>query len=123
MIISGGYVLEFTKETGRIVIKDRDQNVVVSEPLKEGRMLTEFDSYRNVFQNEKQAQMHASVDGIRADSDEFTRVFHKKLYKCKVQFDFADNEAIYGFGSHEEGFGNFSVYSIRHCLPLCKNFQ
>lgn len=67
--------------------------------------------------------MHASVDEIRADSDEFTRVFHKKLYKCKVQFDFADNEAIYGFGSHEEGFGNFSVYSIRHCLPLCKNFQ
>lgn len=97
--------------------------MVVSEPLKEGRMLTEFDSYRNVFQNEKQAQVHASVDGIRADFDEFTRVFHKKLYKCKVQFDFADNEAIYGFGSHEEGFGNFSVYSIRHCLPLCKNFQ
>ena len=51
-------------------------------------------------------------------------VFDKKLYKCKLSFEFDADEAIYGFGSHEEGFGNLrgkrrELYqqNMKACVP------
>lgn len=123
-LVTRDYSLEISKMSGRIRIRDKEKSVIMSEPPKNGRTLTQFESYKNVFQNGGDVVFQDGVDGVRADSDNYSTVFYKKLCKCQLAFEFSDNEAIYGFGSHEEGFGNLRgkyryLYqqNMKACVP------
>ena len=123
-INSGDYTLSFNKQSGSIRVADKCGKTIYSENEHNSKELLEFDSYKNVFDFSKNATVDSNVDGARASSDEFTTVFNKKLYKCTLRFDFSQDEAIYGFGSHEEGFGNLrgkyrELYqqNLKACVP------
>lgn len=122
-LITKKYVLQLEKSTGRIVIRKGDR-IVMAEAEQDGKMLSEFDSYKNIFSDESDIKTSGSVDGVRVNADNYKKVFYKKLYKCKLSFSFQDQEALYGFGSHEEGFGNLrgkyrELYqqNLKACIP------
>lgn len=122
-LITKKYVLQLEKSTGRIVIRKGDR-IVMAEAEQDGKLLSEFDSYKNIFSDESDIKTSGSVDGVRVNADNYKKVFYKKLYKCKLSFSFQDQEALYGFGSHEEGFGNLrgkyrELYqqNLKACIP------
>lgn len=122
-LITKNYVLQLEKSTGRIVIRKGDR-IVMAEAEQDGKLLSEFDSYKNIFSDESDIKTSGSVDGVRVNADNYKKVFYKKLYKCKLSFSFQDQEALYGFGSHEEGFGNLrgkyrELYqqNLKACIP------
>ena len=122
-LITKNYVLELAKSTGRIVIRKGDR-IVMAEAEQNGKLLSEFDSYKNIFSDESDIKTSGSVDGVRVNADNYKKVFYKKLYKCKLSFSFQDQEALYGFGSHEEGVGNLrgkyrELYqqNLKACIP------
>src|SRR6185437_3520888 len=47
-----------------------------------------------------------SIDGVRATVVEHEAVFDREAFEAKLEFVFAEDEALFGVGSHEEGYGN-----------------
>lgn len=91
-----------TRRSGEITYKKTDGQIMsVQNPFKG---IEEFDVYKTVFDDKKESIK--SADGDRVQTKEKGKVLSKKLYRARVEFEFDDNEAIFGFGSHEEGFGN-----------------
>jgi alpha-D-xyloside xylohydrolase len=55
-------------------------------------------------ENDIQAELGA--DGLRASANTFKEVIDRKAYHTKLEFEWANGEALYGLGSHEEGMLN-----------------
>src|SRR6202000_1799874 len=47
-----------------------------------------------------------SIDGARAAAASCTTVFDRDAFEAKLEFAFAGDEALFGLGSHEEGYAN-----------------
>ena len=47
-----------------------------------------------------------NVDGVRIDARNVRQVVDRQAYHTKLEFEWADGEALYGLGSHEEGMFN-----------------
>ena len=71
-----------------------------------GRRLKSKAIHRNVFSDASSIDVGSSIDGARASTEDFLRVFDREAFEARVDFVFSPDEGIYGFGSHEEGYGN-----------------
>jgi alpha-D-xyloside xylohydrolase len=60
----------------------------------------------NVFDRNTEVATGQSIDGARATATAYTAVFDRTAFEAKLEFVFQDDEALFGLGSHEEGFGN-----------------
>ena len=76
------------------------------EPERGGKWLTAKDVYRNVFRKDAAVALGQSIDGARAAATNYETVFDRDAFEAKLEFVFADDEALFGLGSHEEGYGN-----------------
>lgn len=94
------------KTTGAIHYFDATGKLLLREPASGGKTLTAKKVFRNVFKSEAQIATGQNIDGARAAATEFETVFDRDAFKAKLEFQFADDEAIFGLGSHEEGYGN-----------------
>jgi len=61
---------------------------------------------RNVFNQEIQVATRESIDGARAAATDFRTVPDGEAFEAKLELEFSENEALFGLGSHEEGYGN-----------------
>ena len=98
--------LVVNKATGAISYFDDAGKLLLSESARGGKMLVPKKVYRNVFKQGAAAAIGQSIDGVRAAATEFETVFDRDAFEAKLEFVFAPDEAIFGFGSHEEGYGN-----------------
>ena len=98
--------LVVNKTTGAISYFDAADKLLLREPERGGKMLTPKKVFRNVFKTGAQTAASQSIDGARAAAAEFETVFDRDAFEAKLEFFFADDEAIFGLGSHEEGCGN-----------------
>ena len=80
--------------------------LLLHEPPRGGKALTPKKVFRNVFQQGGAVASGTSIDGARAAAAEFATVFDRTAFEAELSFQFAPNEAIFGLGSHEEGYGN-----------------
>lgn len=115
--------MEVELESGRISYFDSTGALVASEPKNGGKHLVETQVYRNVFSGEGGLEERQSVDGVKVFGGEFERVKDRMAYHAKVEFVFGE-EGLYGFGSHEEGYGNLRGKSrqlyqqnMKACVP------
>ena len=67
-----------------------------------GKELHEIDVEVSEFGEETTIADSQSVDGARARAVGVKKRVDRKACQTRLRFDFADDEAIYGFGSHEE---------------------
>ena len=107
--------------TGAFSYYDATGALLIREPQRGGKHLVETDVYRSVFSDTLQEQQ--TTDGVKAVADVLKTVKDRTAYHAKVEFEFG-NEALYGFGSHEEGYGNLrgksrQIYqqNMKACVP------
>ena len=95
-----------SKKTGSITYLDKNGNLLSREPERGGKWLTSKDVHINVYDKNAKSTGGQSIDGARASVNEFETVFDRKAFEAKLEFVFAADEAIFGLGSHEEGYAN-----------------
>lgn len=98
--------LVISRESGAIRYLDQAGNLLLSEPERGGKWLTPKKITRNVFDKDAGIAAGQSIDGARAAATDCTAVFDRDAFEAKLEFVFARDEALFGLGSHEEGYGN-----------------
>lgn len=98
--------LVVSKGTGAISYFDAVGKLLLREPWRGGKTLKPKRIYRNIFKQGTSVAAGQSIDGARAAATEFETVFDRDAFEAKLEFQFAEDEAIFGLGSHEEGHGN-----------------
>jgi alpha-D-xyloside xylohydrolase len=94
------------KATGALKYLDSKGRVLSQEPERGGKWLTPKVVTRNVFDKEAAIASGQSVDGARASAANYATVFDRNAFEAKLEFVFSEDEALFGLGSHEEGYGN-----------------
>ena len=92
-------------ETGAITYRDSTGMTLTQEPQRGGKHLVEMQVLRNVFSGEGELVQRQTADGVKVIGGEYETVPDRMAYHAKVEFIFGE-EGLYGFGSHEEGYGN-----------------
>lgn len=105
-ISTAALTLVVSRATGAIRYLDPAGHTLLAEPERGGKWLTPKKVFRNVFEKGAKVASGQSVDGARASVEAFEAVLDRDAFEAKLEFTFADDEALFGFGSHEEGFGN-----------------
>ena len=95
--------LEVTKASGAIRYLDASGKLLLAEQAKS---LTSKKLTRNVFRKDAAIAGGQSIDGARATAEDYETVFDRDAFEAKLELVFAENEALFGLGSHEEGYGN-----------------
>ena len=98
--------LEISKETAAIRYFDPAGILLLAESAHGGKSLNPRAITRNVFKKESTFAAGQSIDGARAQAGEYETVFDRDAFEARLDFEFAEDEALFGLGSHEEGFGN-----------------
>jgi alpha-D-xyloside xylohydrolase len=102
--------LVIDRQCGAIQYFDANGKLLLREPEPGGKRLTAKPVYRNVFvRNDADAfgqSVEQSVDGVRAEAAACESVLDRNAFEARLDFVFADDEALFGLGSHEEGYGN-----------------
>ena len=60
----------------------------------------------SVFDDATMTEDEKAVDGVRIHARNVRKVVDRQAYHTKLEFEWADGEALYGLGSHEEGMLN-----------------
>jgi len=106
LISTDALQLSIARDTGAITFRDGSGDLLLSEPNRGGKWLTPKDVFKNVYKKDSKTATGQSIDGARANAEEFERVFDRKSFEAKLELVFSDGEALFGLGSHEEGYGN-----------------
>ncbi len=93
------------KKAGAIAYFDPEGRLLMSEPARGGKWLTPIEVYRTRFSNATGASTDG-IDGVRVSAAESERILDRHAFQAKLEFVFAEDEALFGLGSHEEGYGN-----------------
>lgn len=98
--------LVVTKTSGAIAYFDATGRLLLREPVRGGKTLTPKKVFRNEFKRRPASAVTQSIDGVRAAAEDFESVFDRDAFEARLEFEFQENEAVFGLGSHEEGYGN-----------------
>ncbi|HXS13189.1 MAG TPA: glycoside hydrolase family 31 protein [Acidobacteriaceae bacterium] len=98
--------IRVNKSTGALTYFNVTGKVLMREPESGGRSLIPKPVTRNVFREGSVIATSQSIDGVRATVVEHEAVFDREAFEAKLEFVFAEDEALFGLGSHEEGYGN-----------------
>ncbi len=94
------------KQTAAFSYFNAKGELIAREPSRGGKSLMAVDVIKTVFDRNAEVKTGKSVDGMRAIVEEQARVVDRKAYHTKLEFEWEENEALYGLGSHEEGMLN-----------------
>lgn len=106
LVSTSALQLTVSKTTCAITYRDASGKILLDEPVRGGKWLTPKDVFKNIYAKDAKAATGQSIDGARASATDCERVFDRKAFEAKLEFVFAENEALFGLGSHEEGYGN-----------------
>jgi alpha-D-xyloside xylohydrolase len=103
---TGELTIQINKATLAFTYLDKTGQVLTREPARGGKTLVPTEVIRSVFDDEVNIQMGQSVDGVRSRAANVRQVVDRTAYHTKLEFEWAEDEALYGLGSHEEGVMN-----------------
>lgn len=94
------------KKTGAFAYCDAKGNLLVQEPSRGGKSLVPIDVHKPMFDDDAKLETGQGADGLRVRVDQVKMEVDRKAYRTRLEFEWADGEALYGLGSHEEGMFN-----------------
>ncbi len=106
VLSSGSLTIRMDKNSGQLAYFNAAGELLTRESEINGRTLTAKPVTRNIFAKNAQIATAQSIDGARAVVAEHKTVFDRYAFEAKLQFVLAADEALFGLGSHEEGYGN-----------------
>lgn len=86
--------------------QDKAGNLLVKEPAHGGKTLIPIDVVKCVIDENTQIEADQGIDGLRMRVSGIKKVVDRQAFQAKLEFEWADGEALYGLGSHEEGYFN-----------------
>lgn len=98
--------VEVNKLSGALTYRNGAGALLTREPPRGGKWLTPKEVYRNIFPKDPAFAFAQGIDGARVVATKYDTVFDRMAFEAKLEFLFSENEAIFGLGSHEEGYGN-----------------
>ncbi len=99
------------KATGALSYYGLDGGLLVREPDRGGKTLEPTDVIHTVYDDAGPVQVSQSVDGMRVNAADTREVVDRTAFHTKLELEFADGEALFGLGSHEEGVLNLRGHS------------
>ena len=106
VISTNAMSIEVARETVALTYRTIDGTLLTREPACGGKTLTPVQVLRSEFDGATPHESRENVDGVRIDVDGIRQVVDRTAFHTKLEFCFADGEALYGLGSHEEGMFN-----------------
>ena len=106
LVVTDVLQIQVSKDTGAIQFLDGAGRRLLQEPRREGKTLKPKEVYRNIYAKGAGSAMRSGIDGARAEGVLSDRVLDRHAFEARLEFEFSDNEALFGLGSHEEGHGN-----------------
>lgn len=104
--------------------QDGQGRTLFREPT-DGKVLEEADLVKYRFNGQEELQMQVTADGLRVKNDTAESYVDRTAYHAKLKFEFGENEALYGLGSHEDGVMNLRgthqyLYqqNMKACVPV-----
>lgn len=94
------------KTTGAFTYLDHAGALLTKEPARGGKTLDPIDVVVSVFDDSTVTELGENADGVRMYARDVRTVVDRQAYHSKLAFEWADGEALYGLGSHEEGMFN-----------------
>jgi alpha-D-xyloside xylohydrolase len=99
-------MIEIDRQTLAFTYRDAVGYLLTREPARGGKTLEEVDVAISVFEEATISKDSENVDGVRVRAGNVRKVVDRQAYHTKLEFEWADGEALYGLGSHEEGMLN-----------------
>jgi alpha-D-xyloside xylohydrolase len=106
VLATDGLQVEVATATGALTYRTADGTLLTREPDRGGKTLAPVEVFRSEFDASTAHESRENVDGVRIEVAEVSRVVDRIAYHTKLEFCWADDEALYGLGSHEEGMFN-----------------
>jgi len=98
--------IEIDRQTLAFTYRDAAGYLLTREPARGGKTLDPIDVLVSVFDQSTTIESRENADGVRMDAQNVRQVVDRQAYHTKLEFEWADGEALYGLGSHEEGMFN-----------------
>jgi alpha-D-xyloside xylohydrolase len=98
--------IQINRQTGAFTYLDCSGQLLTKEPDRGGKTLTPVDVIKSVFDENAEAQIQKSADGVRAHIPPSRKIVDRRAFHTKLEFEWMEGEALYGLGSHEEGMMN-----------------
>jgi alpha-D-xyloside xylohydrolase len=98
--------IRINRRTGAFTYLDSSGHILTKEPDKGGKTLVPTDVVKTVFDATAEAQVRKDTDGVRAYTPAVQQIVDRQAFHTKLEFEWAEGEALYGLGSHEEGMMN-----------------
>lgn len=98
--------IKICKKTCAFSYYDCDNNLLIKEPDTGGKFLEEFDIYKEIINENANVKKIQTPDGEKIIVESAGNVYDRKSYHTKLEFEFSEDEALYGLGQHEEGILN-----------------
>jgi alpha-D-xyloside xylohydrolase len=98
--------IQVNRRTGALTYRDSAGQLLTKEPDRGGKTLMPVDVVKSVFDADAPAQIRGDADGVRAFTSFAKQVVDRRAFHTKLEFEWMPGEALYGFGSHEEGMMN-----------------
>jgi alpha-D-xyloside xylohydrolase len=98
--------IEIDRQTLAFVYRDAAGQLLTREPARGGKTLDPIDVLVSVFDDSTTIESRATADGVRVAAANVRQVIDRQAYHTKLEFEWAEGEALYGLGSHEEGMFN-----------------
>ena len=98
--------IEIDRQTLAFTYRDARGDLLTREPAHGGKTLEPVDVTVSTFDEATIREDSENVDGVRMRAGNVRKVVDRQAYHTKLEFEWADGEALYGLGSHEEGMLN-----------------
>lgn len=94
------------RQTLAFAYYDCQGQLLTKEPACGGKTLDPINVFVSVYDEATITESRENADGMRMDARNIHQVVDRKAYHTKLEFEWAEGEALYGLGSHEEGMFN-----------------
>ncbi|SFL93192.1 alpha-D-xyloside xylohydrolase [Gracilibacillus orientalis] len=95
--------IHINKNNAAFTYKDASGKLLTKEPKRGGKTLLPTEVLKPVYDDNTEIENSQNVDGARAKAVPIKHVVDRMAYQTKLEFEWANEEALYGLGSHEEG--------------------
>ena len=99
-------IIEIDRQSAAFTYRDNQGRLLTREPARGGKTLEPIEVVVSVFDDATMTEDEKVVDGVRIHAGNVRKVVDRQAYHTKLAFEWADGEALYGLGSHEEGMLN-----------------
>ena len=98
--------IRIDKHTAAFTYSDSQGKLLAKEPAGGGKTLMPVEVAVSVFDEAADVETGVTADGVRVRARNVRQVVDRQAYHTKLEFEWAEDEALYGLGSHEEGMLN-----------------